>query len=330
MNIKQPKSWRDQIKIHPAADLLPTTTADEVKILGEDIKKNRLHIPVAFFKEQKHSPPKLLDGIRRLDAIEAVGFTISVNNIGPDSDPHIRLWMRGLPNDQMGWPIEVTEVRGDQGVDPYDYVISANVHRRHLTIEQKDDLIAKVLKARPSKSNRQVAKMVGVSHPHVAAVRAELEKSGDVETVTTSIDTKGRKQPARKPAKKKRRDIDDYLAGKKARTAATKDADAPGPEGCIELKTTTTFKEQFKGLSSELATFSNDYFARVREWTKTYPNNQYIPRMASVLERVSRQMQMLAQDIEGRNPDDNDEAARALAEPPVGDGLDIPPFLKRT
>ena len=40
---------------------------------------------------------------------------------------------------------------------------------------------------------------MGVSHPHVAKVRKALEKSGDVETITTSIDSKGRKQPARKP-----------------------------------------------------------------------------------------------------------------------------------
>src|SRR5262249_28024691 len=48
------------------------------------------------------------------------------------------------------------------------------------------------------KSNRQIAKTAGVSHPHVAKVRGDLERSGDVETVTTSIDTKGRKQPAKK------------------------------------------------------------------------------------------------------------------------------------
>jgi hypothetical protein len=35
-----------------------------------------------------------------------------------------------------------------------------------------------------------------VSHPHIAKVRAELEKSGDVETLPRRIDTKGRKQPA--------------------------------------------------------------------------------------------------------------------------------------
>jgi predicted RNase H-like nuclease (RuvC/YqgF family) len=36
------------------------------------------------------------------------------------------------------------------------------------------------------------------AHPHVAKVRKRAEKAGDVETVTTSIDTKGRKQPAKK------------------------------------------------------------------------------------------------------------------------------------
>ena len=40
--------------------------------------------------------------------------------------------------------------------------------------------------------------MVGASHPHVGKVRAQAENTGDVETITTSIDTKGRKQPAKR------------------------------------------------------------------------------------------------------------------------------------
>src|SRR5262249_27845924 len=63
---------------------------------------------------------------------------------------------------------------------------------------QKRDLIGQLIKAQPEKSNRRIAKTVGVSHPHVAKVRDDLEGSGDVETVTTSIDTRGRKQPAKK------------------------------------------------------------------------------------------------------------------------------------
>ena len=48
-------------------------------------------------------------------------------------------------------------------VDPCEFVLSANVHRRHLTAEQKRELIAKVLKAQPEKSNRQVAEQVKAS-----------------------------------------------------------------------------------------------------------------------------------------------------------------------
>jgi hypothetical protein len=58
-----------------------------------------------------------------------------------------------------------------------------------------------LLKADPSKSDRQIAKEVGASHPHVARVRNKLEKSGEVETVSTRNDSKGRAQPARKGAK---------------------------------------------------------------------------------------------------------------------------------
>ena len=80
-------------------------------------------------------------------------------------------------------------------VDPYAFVISTNIHRRHLTNEQKDELLKKLIKATPHLSNRQIGRKVGFSHPHVAKVRSELEKSGDVETVTTSTDTLGRQQP---------------------------------------------------------------------------------------------------------------------------------------
>ena len=52
--------------------------------------------------------------------------------------------------------------------------------------------------------------------------------------------------------------------------------------------------------------------------------------LVNVLEVCSMRLQMLAQKLDGRNYDDNDEAAKAPATAPVGDELDIPHYLKRT
>jgi hypothetical protein len=80
--------------------------------------------------------------------------------------------------------------------DPYDFVISANIHRRHLTAEDKRDLIAKLLKAQPKKSNRQIGKMANASHVTVGAVRAEMESTGQIDQLkeTTGEDGKARKR----------------------------------------------------------------------------------------------------------------------------------------
>jgi hypothetical protein len=173
------RSWRNVIAIHPAAELLPLMSEAQLRELGEDIKKNGLRAPICTYRGA------LLDGRNRLDAMEFVG--IDVLNAQGDNFAH-------------GIHVHAAHPVRD---DPYDFVLSANIHRRHLTSEQKRDLIAKVIKAKPELSNRQVAAKTATSHPFVGKVRGKLEQSGDVETVSTSIDTRGRKQPARKavPAK---------------------------------------------------------------------------------------------------------------------------------
>ena len=85
----------------------------------------------------------------------------------------------------------------DSSVDPYAFVLSANVHRRHLTAEQRRDLIAKVLKADPAKSNRQIAKQVKADDKTVANVRHDLEARAEIPHVEIRTDTKGRRQPVK-------------------------------------------------------------------------------------------------------------------------------------
>jgi hypothetical protein len=184
-----PKSWRDVLAIHPAAELFPLMSPDELRALGDDIKANGLHVPIAVWSDGK-SPIRLVDGISRLDAIEIA--------IGPATV--------GAPSVMAGKDFLARNkvITLDKSVDPYAYVISANIHRRHLTAELKRDLIAKLIKATPGKSDRQIAETTKTDHKTVAAVRTKLEGRGEVPHVETRTDSKGRQQPvARRQTERK-------------------------------------------------------------------------------------------------------------------------------
>jgi hypothetical protein len=164
-------------KFHPLASVFPLMEGEEFDALVADIKANGVQNKIVLYQG------KILDGRNRFRAMLALEY----------NDEFIKAECQPL-HEILGY----AQARDLPKDEARKWVISANIHRRHLTAEQKRDLIAKLIKAQPEKSNRQIAKTTGTSHPHVAKVRAELEKSGDVETVTTSIDTKGRKQPSRK------------------------------------------------------------------------------------------------------------------------------------
>src|SRR5262249_46101534 len=120
------KSWREVLPIHPAAELSPLMSEAELGELGEDIKQNGLRVPLAVYKEQKHLPVQLLDGRNRLDAMELVGLSVCVEELGTDAVSDVRLCWRGSADDFWS-PLETLELRGDQGDDPYAYVVSTNI-----------------------------------------------------------------------------------------------------------------------------------------------------------------------------------------------------------
>jgi hypothetical protein len=80
------------------------------------------------------------------------------------------------------------------------YVISKNIHRRHLTAEQKLNLLVELVKASPEKSDRALAKEAGTTHPTIAKARRQAEATGKALPVEkrTGADGKARKQPAKK------------------------------------------------------------------------------------------------------------------------------------
>ena len=82
-----------------------------------------------------------------------------------------------------------------QGDDPKAFVASVNFHRRHLTIDQKRDRAATILRDNPHMSDSAVASIAGISDKTVANVRSRSE----IPSASTRTDTKGRRQPAKKP-----------------------------------------------------------------------------------------------------------------------------------
>jgi hypothetical protein len=193
-NDNKSKSWRDVLAVHPAADLFPMMSEPELRELGEDIKKNGLTSPIILWVPgDKAANVCLLDGRNRLDAMELVGM----ETVDEDGDLYLNDFLAF--SDPLLDPVLYLDER--PGTDPYAFVLSANIHRRHLTAKDKRELIAKVVKQTPDKSDRQIAKETDSSPTTVGKIRKEAENAGDVSKLDTRTDTKGRKQPSAKPKK---------------------------------------------------------------------------------------------------------------------------------
>ena len=174
---------------HPLAEIFPLIEGDDFNSLVADIKANGLIEPIVVFEDL------ILDGRNRYRACQAAGV-----------EPAFRPFT---------------------GDDPSAYVISANLQRRHLNVEQRRELLIRIIAAAPEKSDRKIAKSIGVDHKTVGAARAKGEDVGSIPHVKTRTDTRGRKQPAKKRRGKK--EIRPRGAG---RASPVEDDDGDSDEVC--------------------------------------------------------------------------------------------------
>src|SRR3954447_5641573 len=116
-------TWRDGMMPHPATNLFPMMSDTELDELAADIAEHGLQEPIVWLGGQ------LLDGRNRVAAIARI----------PDQHRREELQAR-IAEPQNGKILTGS-------VDPHAYVISANVHRRHLTADQKRELIANLIRA---------------------------------------------------------------------------------------------------------------------------------------------------------------------------------------
>ena len=138
----KPGARSTRMTTHPLADLFPVMPFKDLEALAEDIKRNGQHDPIITFEG------KLLDGRHRFQACQMAGVE---------------------PNFE-----EFT------GTDPIAFVISKNLHRRHLTSSQRA-VIANEMAQLPRGANQHVvittssqseaAKLMDVSRDQVAKAR---------------------------------------------------------------------------------------------------------------------------------------------------------------
>jgi hypothetical protein len=185
-------AWRDYLEVHPAADdypLLKDSDPAAFRELVEDIRKHGLRANIVLW-EDGGGKRWLLDGRNRLDALADLDVLYAI-----DGDVGLKTWTGAKWAQLSGDRIQFQHLAGG---DPRALALSFNVHRRHLTPEERRARIEAAIKRNPEKSDRAIGAEVGHDHKTVGGVRREMEDVGSIPHVETRKDTKGRKQPAKK------------------------------------------------------------------------------------------------------------------------------------
>lgn len=186
---------------HPLSEMFPPISQEDFIKLVADIKANGLLQPIVLYQG------KILDGNNRYRACSLAGI-----------EPRVEEF---------------------KSSDAQAYVVSVNIHRRHLSLDQRRDIIAKLLKADPSKSNRQIAETTKVSHHTVGDVRSELETTGQIAQLenTTGADGKKRrtKQKGERKAKIGSTPVQQYNAVEEKLIEKLKELDADEAREHVEI-----------------------------------------------------------------------------------------------
>lgn len=122
--------------------VMPPLTAEEYESLKADIAEHGVLVPV-----EVDECGNILDGHHRIKACEELGITEYPTKV-----------RSGLTEEQKR-----------------QHARRLNLARRHLSQAQKRELICQQLQEAPDMSDRQIAKLLGVSHPTVGTVRREWQ-----------------------------------------------------------------------------------------------------------------------------------------------------------
>jgi hypothetical protein len=177
---------KHEYKVHPLAMKMPELSPDDRAVLLGDIRE------VGLLERITLHEGMILDGRSRYEVCKALQYQFK------DTD------FVSLP----------------AGVDPLAFVVSKNIARRHLTVEQKRELIKALVAENPNSSSRVIARLARVSPTTVGAVRAtvqtgQLNSSPDEKRVGADGKARGKPKGGRKKgtvtAATLRKNIDGFI-----------------------------------------------------------------------------------------------------------------------
>ena len=132
----------DDLKYHDLSQIFPLIEGDEFDGFVEAFKKHGLLQQIVLYEG------KILEGRNRHRAGKKLGYKFGAKDF--------------------------TELA--PGKNPYEFVLVANVQRRHLTTEQKRALGLRLIRERPNDSDRKIALLLGMSNKTISTYRKELEE----------------------------------------------------------------------------------------------------------------------------------------------------------
>jgi ParB-like chromosome segregation protein Spo0J len=180
----------------PFRDRLPPLSPTEYEELKADIAKRGIITPIVGYKipvngaktKDHDTEVVVIDGANRVQIAAALGIPDrAATACGRDPIPTAYVGCRCTEQPTQKQPEALAD--------------DLNLHRRHLTPEQRREYIAKVLKDKPQRSNRQVAAQTGTDHKTVGAVRVKLEATGEIPQLQGTEGRNGKVRPARQQAK---------------------------------------------------------------------------------------------------------------------------------
>lgn len=231
---------------HPAAELFPMMPTDQYEAFKEDIRKNGFQQDIVLYKGQ------ILDGRNRYKAAVELDM------------------LDDLP---------IAEMDDDTDIDPYQWVISRNLHRRHLNESQRAKIAAKLAKLKHGDvasqkrdgqiclSTKQVAQMLQVSPTSVKNAKIveehgspELNEAVERGEVAVSKAAKIARETPKEQQAKKAKEKSPKKKGKNTANQTEPDVDQEAVEGFLRCRSPLN---RLKKLVAEL---TDQQKTMLREW----------------------------------------------------------------